>query len=151
MAGLVLGSCPVAGQPVDAVDVLLPPVGFKIFGTLALGPLVEHVSMGHEIHERDAVAAGVGDPGNVQADDGPGPGVRRKGLCQRGITRLVTVGDLAATMQAHDAGRSLEGTEHDDHPPVFLQVSNGLGPAAGEVEVGGLKVAQDAQGVATLG
>ena len=56
----------------------------------------------------------------------------------------------APPVQAEDARRTLERTEHDRHPAVLAEVSDGLDTAAGEVEVGHRPVVEDSQGVMPL-
>ena len=53
--------------------------------------------------------------------------------------------------QPEDAGRALEGAEHDRDPAVLAEVGDRLGAAAGEVEVGDRGGIEHPEGVKALG
>ena len=102
-------------------------------------------------HERDSVAAGVGDALDVDDDDRPrGLGRRRHPVevelrFQLGVPRLANLDDLTAAVQAHDPRWALERAQHDHDPSVLAQVRDRLRATAEQVEVADLLRAEDAQ------
>jgi hypothetical protein len=59
--------------------------------------------------------------------------------------------DFATAVESNDFRGALESAEKDDNPAVFLEVSDGFHPAAGQVEVGDLILVQDPEGIEALG
>ncbi len=125
------------GQAVDALGVLLAPVGPDAVGALAVGPLVHLRPVAAELHHRNAVPARVGDPGDVHHDDrtdadrhvgGKAGGQGR----EFGIVEKYRPG---STVQTDNAGRSFEGAEHDDYAAVLVHMGDGLGSAAGLIHI----------------
>ena len=93
------------------------------------------------VHQRHAVAARVGDAGDVHDDDR----AVRLGHLERLVAALleqpgealVAGGhDLAAPVQAQDPRRALERAQHHDDAAVLADVGDRLGAAADHVEVG---------------
>ncbi len=103
-----------------------------LLGELALSPAARVRTLAGERHQRHAVAARVGDPLDVDADD------RAALLCQHvGAWKLERVAGqhLAVAVEAQDPRRALKRAQHHHDPAVLLQVGDRLGAAADEVQV----------------
>jgi hypothetical protein len=102
------------------------------------------------VHQRHAVAAGVGDADDVHEDDRP---MRlghlelvEGGLLEDGGEALVRSGhDLPPPVQAQDPRRAIEGAQHHDDAPVLADVGDRLRARADDVEVGDRVVVEHAQ------
>src|SRR5581483_4196025 len=123
-------------QPVDRRGVPVDDVGAHAVLALLLEPRRPLRPLAGEVHQRDAVAAGVADPLDLHPHDGPdaAPGIG----CRD---------HLAAAVEPDDPRGPLEGAEHHADPPVLAQVRGRLGAAADVVVVLDRSGAQDPEGL----
>src|SRR5262245_26462294 len=100
------------GQPVDRLAVALDDVLAESVRPLALEPPLPLRTVRDEVHQRNAEAARVRDPVEVDADHGADA-----------VRARVGGGDeLPPAVQADDARRPVEGTEHHADPAVLADV-----------------------------
>lgn len=134
-------------QAVQAGGVPLGPVLAYAFAAFPGRPLVHSRPVLLECHFRHAVPAGIRHAAHLDDDDRAHAHSVTAGepLNERGKLRLVGKYRPTGAMQANDAGRPCEGTEHHDDPAVLPEVSDGLHTAARLVKIGHLALTQDGE------
>lgn len=139
------------GQAVDAGDVVGGLVGLDAFVAFFAGPFVEDFARAFEVVEGDRVAARIADTLDRNVNDGACSGIFRKVWGERFVFGSAFNIAGAFSVEAEDLGRAFEGAEHDDDAAVFSEVGDGLGTAAGVVEVGGFERAEHSEAVSAFG
>src|SRR5438132_4224534 len=132
-------------QSVDAHGVVVGPVGHELGGGLHGRPAVEVVALGVEGQARDGVAAGVGDPVDLDHDHGAGAVLGREELDQVGEPGVAWEHGQAPAVDPHDARWTVEGAAHDRDPAVLPEMGDGLGAATCQVEVCDAPRAEDGE------
>src|SRR5271154_4013772 len=134
-------------KPIDTPLILLQPVSFQALRAAMAGPAVELFALAFIVEKRDAVAAGIGNACDLDDDDRAGAVVCREVFGKRGKFRFVRLDDAAAAIQTKNIRWPLERAEHENNPAIFSQVSDGLDPAAVEIDVSDRGWPQDAERV----
>src|SRR5690348_11517432 len=137
-------------QAVDADQVWLPPIAFEALLALGARPVVERGALAAIVEERRSVAAGGEHEVDGEADDLARAGrldAAEGALKQLGIGSAGAPQNLAATVEAQDVRRPIEGAEHEREPAVRLEMGGGLVAAAGAVEISDSTLVDDRQGV----
>src|SRR6266511_2290624 len=135
------------GEVVDAGAVAPGAVGGEGGVVLARCPLVEQVALLGVVVARDRGAARIGDAPDIDHHHGTGTAVSREPRRQLVPSFRTGQHDPSLPIQAHDPRRTGEGAEHEGDAAVVAQVGDGLGAAAGQVQVGDGPLVQDRQGV----
>ena len=113
---------------------------------LLVDPVVVLRALAVEAHQRDAVAARVGDALDLDADHRAHRMLRRVEPRRELLElRIVRQRDRRAAVQPHDPRRPVERAEHHDDAPVLARVRDRLGAAPDEVEVRDLARPEDAE------
>src|SRR5258707_15521084 len=94
-----------------------------------------------EVHQRNAVPAGVGYSRHLDEHDRAPRGAEKRllevaPLDQLGETLVTRQNHVPSAVDAQDSRGAREGAEHHDYAPVLADVRDRLGPAADHVKVG---------------
>src|SRR5579871_2894343 len=118
------------------MPILLLLVQLQSLDTLVRGPGKMLGPFSFVFHHRNAVAAGMGDPCDVDHDDRARRLIRWK--FRRQIREFSRTGlhNTTHAMQTKNVRTSLKLTEHDHDPAILFQVRNRLDTAADYVEIG---------------
>jgi hypothetical protein len=88
------------------------------------------LSMIFKFQDRDAEAARVGYPIQMNENKGPNPDFRLKQTFEALEFTMICFNDLPASVKSHDHWRSFESAHHYYDSAIFSQMGNGFDTAA---------------------